>query len=63
MNRTVVFDPLLPWPVIWALAAFAAVMLGMPSESLSTRVSALRPASQTLLRDRYLKRLKPAPAK
>ena len=29
MNRTVVFDPLLPWPVIWALAAFAAVMLAL----------------------------------
>lgn len=29
MNGTVVFDPFLPWPVLWALAALAAVMLAV----------------------------------
>ena len=29
MNRTILFDPLLPWPVLWALAGFAAVLLAL----------------------------------
>lgn len=29
MNRTILFDPLLPWPILWGLAAFAAVLLAL----------------------------------
>ena len=28
MSRSVIFDPLLPLPVLWVLAALAALMLG-----------------------------------